>query len=60
MRQAIPTPTNQQKMEQIHSAMTEMLIGVLKRGFHGTASLEMTVHDGTIQHIRRKVEQVER
>jgi len=33
---------------------------VLKRGFHGTAGLEMTVQDGTIQHIRRKVEQVER
>lgn len=60
MRQVKPTPANQQKMEQIRSAMTEMLAGVLRRGFHGTAALEMTVQDGTIQHIRRKVEQVER
>ena len=60
MRQVKPTPANQQKMEQIRLAMTEMLAGVLRRGFHGTAALEMTVQDGTIQHIRRKVEQVER
>lgn len=60
MRQAETTPTNQQKMERIRSAMTEMLDEVLKRGFHGTATLELTVQDGTIQHIRRKMEQVER
>ncbi len=54
------TPTNHDKMNQIQSAMAEMLAGVLKRGFHGTAALEMTVQDGTIQHIRRKIEQVER
>jgi hypothetical protein len=60
MRPATATPTNQEKLNQIRSAMTEMLAGVLKRGFHGTAALEMTVQDGTIQHIRRKVEQVER
>ena len=40
--------------------MAEMLTGVLKHGFHGTAALELTVQDGTIQHIRRKVEQVEK
>jgi hypothetical protein len=52
--------TNRDKMDQLHSALAEILSGVLKRGFHGTAGLEMTVQDGTIQHIRRKVEQVER
>ncbi len=60
MRTATANPTNREKMNQIRSAMAEILAGVLKRGFHGTAALEMTVQDGTIQHIRRKVEQVER
>ena len=60
MRAATPNPTNRQKVNQIKSAMAEMLDGVLKRGFHGTAALELTVQDGTIQHIRRKVEQVEK
>ena len=60
MRAVAATGANCQKMEQIRTAMSEMLAGVLKRGFHGTAALEMTVQDGTIQHIRRKVEQVER
>lgn len=60
MRPATFSPTNRDKMDQIRSAMTELLAGVLKRGFHGTAALEMTVQDGTIQRIRRKVEQVER
>ncbi|NLS92078.1 MAG: hypothetical protein GXX96_07845 [Planctomycetaceae bacterium] len=60
MRSAIPRPTNSEKMEQIRAAMAEILAGVLKEGFHGTAALELTVQDGTIQHIRRKVEQLER
>ncbi len=60
MRSATTSPTNSEKMEQIRSAMAEILAGVLKRGFHGTAALELTVQDGTIQHIRRKVEQLER
>lgn len=60
MRPARNTPANSEKMDQIRSALAEMLAGVLKRGFHGTAALEMTVQDGTIQHIRRKIEQVER
>ena len=60
MRPATTSPGNQEKVDQIRSAMSEMLAGVLKRGFHGTAALEMTVQDGTIQHIRRKVEQLER
>ncbi len=60
MRPATTSPTNRERMGQIRSAMAEILAGVLKRGFHGTAALEMTVQDGTIQHIRRKVEQIER
>ena len=37
-----------------------MLAATLKRGFFGTAAVEVCVQDGTIQHIRRKVEQIEK
>jgi hypothetical protein len=54
------TTTNSQKVNQIETALAEMLADVLKRGFFGTAAVEVSVQDGTIQHIRRKVEQIEK
>lgn len=54
------SPGNREKLEQLREALAEMLAGVLKHGFHGTAGLELSVQDGTIQHIRRKIEQIER
>lgn len=54
------TPTNQSKMAQLRSVLGEILAEVLRRGFHGTAGVEVTVQDGTIQSIRRRVERVER
>ena len=32
----------------------------LRRGFFGTAAVELSVQDGTIQHIRRTMERVEK
>ena len=32
----------------------------LQRGFFGTAAVELNVQDGTIQHIRRMVERIEK
>jgi len=54
------TPANQGKMAQLRSVLGEILAEVLRRGFHGTAGVEVTVQDGTIQSIRRRVERVER
>ena len=54
------SPTNQQKVSQLRTAMAEMLAEVLRKGFHGTAGIEVCVQDGTIQHIRLKVEKIER
>ncbi|HLA83841.1 MAG TPA: hypothetical protein VJL29_03525 [Thermoguttaceae bacterium] len=54
------TPANQEKVSQLRAAMAEVLIEVLRRGFHGTAGIELCVQDGTIQHIRRRIERVER
>ena len=54
------TPTNQQMIERLESNLAAVLAEALRRGFHGTAAVEVAVQDGTIQSIRRRVERVER
>jgi hypothetical protein len=54
------TPGNAKKVAQLQSIVAEMLAEALRRGFFGTAAVELSVQDGTIQHIRRTVERVER
>jgi len=54
------TSTNRQKVAQLEAAFGEILAEVLRRGFYGTAAIELAVQDGTIQHIRRKVERIEK
>ncbi|MGC3972381.1 MAG: hypothetical protein QM775_35075 [Pirellulales bacterium] len=52
--------TNQAKTLRLRALLDELLRQALQRGFYGTAALEITVQDGTIQNIRRRVEQMER
>jgi hypothetical protein len=52
--------TNQKKLPQVYAAWQELLDQVLRRGFFGTATLEVYVHDGAIQQIKRKTERVEK
>lgn len=52
--------TNAKKVAQLESALAEILVQTLRRGFFGTAAIEVSVQDGTIQHIRRKVERIEK
>jgi len=54
------TMTNAKKVAQLEKALAELLAATLKRGFFGIAAVEVSVQDGTIQHIRRKVEQIEK
>ena len=54
------TPANQQKVSQLRAALAEVLAETLRRGFHGTAGIEVSVQDGTIQWIRRRVERIEK
>ncbi|MFZ5831594.1 MAG: hypothetical protein ACOY3P_16030 [Planctomycetota bacterium] len=54
------TPANAKKLDQLRAAMAEMLAEALKRGFFGTASVELSVQDGTIQHIRRRLDRIEK
>jgi hypothetical protein len=54
------TPVNQAKLSQAESAWRVALSDALRRGFYGSVTLEVSVQDGTIQHIRRRVEQLEK
>jgi hypothetical protein len=60
MNHAAATPTNQQKATRMIETLQELLQQSLRRGFHGTLRIECTVQDGTIQYIRRSVEQMEK
>ncbi|MCE5301836.1 MAG: hypothetical protein LLF97_01855 [Planctomycetaceae bacterium] len=51
---------NTKKMAQLQSVLAEILAESLRRGFFGRAVVELSVQDGTIQHIRRTVERIER
>lgn len=54
------TATNEEKAAQACVALREMLADVLRRGFYGNARIEVAVQDGTIQHIRRTTDRIER
>jgi hypothetical protein len=54
------TTTNEQKLSRACDVFREVMLQVLTRGFSGTAAVEIAVQDGTIQHIRRSVESIEK
>ncbi len=54
------TTGNAKKVAQLQAVMAEVLSEALRRGFFGTAAVELSVQDGTIQNIRRKVERIEK
>jgi len=54
------TAANEKKVEQLHRVLAELLADVQKRGFYGTAGVELSIQDGTIQHIRRRLESIEK
>jgi hypothetical protein len=56
----LPTHGNRIKLDRVETALAELLADALRRGFHGKAALELTINDGTIQHIRRTLERIER
>ncbi len=53
-------PTNSKKVAQLESALAKVLAEAPRRGFFGTATIELSIQDGTIQHIRRKVDRIEK
>lgn len=41
-------------------AWRELLAAAQVRGFHGTVAIEAAVQDGTIQHLRRRFDRLEK
>lgn len=60
MMTAAKSTANERKVTQLEMALAEILGETLRRGFFGTAAVELSVQDGTIQHIRRRVERIEK
>ena len=60
MKTVRPTPNNREKLKLLEAIMAELLIEVLRAGFHGRAVIELAIQDGVIQHIRRTLERLEK
>mgnify|MGYP007073346794 CR=1 FL=1 len=60
VKSLLNSPRNAEKAERAVIALTEALEATLKQGFFGTVTLERAVQDGTIQHLRKRVEELER
>ena len=54
------THGNRIKLAQVEAALAELLAEALRRGFYGKVGLELVLQDGTIQHVRRMVERIEK
>ena len=60
MKSPATTTANGVKVSQAAQAWDQMLCEILQRGFYGSAAIEVSIQDGTIQHIRRRVERIEK
>lgn len=54
------TETNLNWIGKVDDAWHEVLKEVLQRGYHGTASLELSIVDGTIHRVMRSVTRIEK
>lgn len=54
------SPANAKKLTQFEALKARLFEQGLKRGFYGKIAFEVNIQDGTIQDIRRKVEQIEK
>lgn len=51
---------NQRKLARVEEAWQTALNEVLRAGFNGMATIQLTIQDGTIQRIARSVERFEK
>ena len=54
----VMTAANKNKIGQMSVAMKDILKEATRRGFYGTAAIEISVSDGSIQWIKRRVERI--
>lgn len=52
--------TNPTKLARVAAAWRVLVVEACRPGFYGTAALEVTIQDGIIQSIRRRLERVEK
>ena len=52
--------TNEKKVNQAEAELAGLLREILRRGFFGTAAVEVSVQDGMIQHVRSRLEKIVR
>lgn len=55
-----PSPANAKKLMQFEALKTRLFEQSLRRGFYGKIAFEVNIQDGTIQDIRRRVEQIDK
>jgi hypothetical protein len=58
MTQLSQSPANVRKVTQLKLVLAEVLAEATSRGFFGRVEIEVSVQDGTIQHIVRRVERI--
>jgi hypothetical protein len=52
------TPANLKKIAELNSLLSDALKEMLRQGFHGKCRAKLSVQDGTIQHVRVRVERI--
>lgn len=55
---ATETTTKIGKRQQAQAEFAKLLAAAETRGFHGTASITLSVQDGHVQHLRVSVERM--
>lgn len=60
MNQPVSSRANCRMVAQLRQILERLLQTTLQRGFFGAAAVEINVQDGTIQHVRWRIEQLER
>ncbi|MFN3467559.1 MAG: hypothetical protein ACK4WF_07655 [Candidatus Brocadiales bacterium] len=52
-------PVNQKARCQLHEKADRILEAVMRRGFYGSVTLEVSLVDGVIRNIRTRIEEQE-
>jgi hypothetical protein len=54
----VQTTPQQNKIQQVETALAKLLADSSQRGFYGEAGITLSVQDGVIQHIRVAMEKM--
>ena len=54
----VQTAPQLNKVHQVETALAQLIADASRRGFYGTVSVNLSVQDGSIQHIRLTTERM--